>query len=312
MAKLMPTKMQLRTPLRALRDDYAKMDEMGVHRASQRPDSRRAHVIILLSFIVAEALINGSFLAVGSEYGLIQGWLMAAGISAFNVWLLGFRLGANAFRQMNHHRWYRKLLGALAFCAILGVAYSSNLWVAHYRDALGGADPDNASATALTAWLANPLNPLKVSGVESLWLLGLGLTFTILGITDGFFWDDPYPGYGQFYAEYRRRQADYQLLYEKSFNELRNVEQTEESRLSDLADEINKRLNDFLLLKARYATKPDDPDFEAWKRIEEGFPEARVNAVLGDLKEKKGKILDEYTSAMKDLELLDPTAVSEK
>ncbi len=190
---------------------------------------------------------------------------------------------------------------------MLAVAYSSNLWVAHYRDALGGSDPDNASAAALTAWLANPVNPLKVSGVESLWLLGLGLAFTTLGIIDGFFWDDPYPEYGEFYAGYRRRQADYQSLYQRSFDELRDVEHTQECRLSDLADEINRRLNDFLLLKGRYASKPDDPDFFAWERIEEGFPEARVNAVLNELKDKRGKILDEYTSAMRNLEALDPT-----
>jgi hypothetical protein len=311
MAKLMPTKMELRAPLRALRDDYKAMDEMGVHRASKRPESRVGHVIIILIFIVVEAVINGSFLAVGIEGGLITGCLMALGISFFNVVLLGFTFGAMAVRQINHHRLYRKLLGAFAFCAVLAIAYSSNLLVAHYRDALLGTDPDNASAAALKAWLANPVNPLKVSGVESLWLLALGIAFTIVGVIDGFFYEDPYPGYGQFCIEHARRQANYQSLFQKSFDELGDVEQKQDSRLANLAHEINMRLNDFLVLKARYASKPEDPDFAAWKRIEEGFPEARVNAVLIELKEKRGKILDEYTSAMRDLETLDPTTNGE-
>lgn len=307
MAKLMPTKMELRTPLRALRDDYKAMDEMGIHRASKRPESRVGHVMIILIFIVVEAVINGSFLAVGIEGGLITGCLMALGISFFNVVLLGFTFGAMAVRQINHHRLDRKLLGALAFCAVLAIAYSSNLLVAHYRDALLGTDPDNASAAALKAWLANPVNPLKVNGVESLWLLALGIAFTIVGVIDGFFYEDPYPGYGQFCIEHARRQADYQSLFQKSFDELGDVEQKQDSHLANLADEINMRLNDFLVLKARYASKPEDPDFAAWKRIEEGFPEARVNAVLSELKDKRGKMLDEYTSAMRDLETLDPT-----
>lgn len=313
MDKLMPTKMQLRAPLRALRDDYRAMDEMDVHRASKRREFRRrvGHVVIVLLFILLEAWINGSFLAVGIEGGLIAGWGIAAGISLFNVLLLGFMFGVMALRQLNHRRLYRRLFGALALCAVLAAAYSSNLLVAHYRDALGGSDPDNANAAALTAWLANPVNPLKVNGVQSLWLLGLGIAFTIIGLVDGYLFENPYPTYGRFYIEHARRQADYQSLFQKSFDGLRDVAEKQESRLTDLADEINKRLNDFLLLKARYATKPDDPDFDAWKRIEEGFPEALVNAVLKELKEKRGQILDEYTSAMRGLESLDPTTTGE-
>jgi len=307
MAKLMPTKMQLRAPLRALRDDYKAMNEMGVHRASKRPESRIVPVVIVLGFIALEAFINGTFLAAGSEGGLIGGWVTALGISFFNVVLLGFMFGAMALRELSHHRLYRKLLGTLALCAVLAVAYSSNLLVAHYRDALGGSDPDNAGEAALANWLTNPVNPLKVSGVQSLWLLGIGIAFTIMGLVDGYLFEDPYPGYGQFYIEHARRQADYQSLFQNSFDELRDLEQKQDSRLAELADEINKRLNDYLLLKARYASKPDDPDFAAWKRIEEGFPEARVNAVLSELKDKRGKMLDEYTSAMRDLETLDPT-----
>lgn len=307
MAKLMPTRMQLRVPLRALRDDYDMMDEMGVHRASKRPESRALHLVIIAIFIIAEAAINGSFLAVGVEGGLLMGWLMALGISFFNVVLLGFIFGATGIRQINHHRLYRKLLGAFVLCAVLAIAYSSNLLVAHYRDALDGTDPDNASSTALTVWLTNPVNPLKVNGVQSLWLLGLGIAFTVVGIIDGYLFEDPYPGYGQFYIEHARRQADYQSLFQKGFDELRDLERKQDSRLAELADEINKRLNDYLLLKAHYASKPEDPDFAAWKQIEEGFPEARVNAVLSELKDKRGKMLDEYTSAMKDLETLDPT-----
>ena len=105
----------------------------------------------------------------------------------------------------------------------------------------------------------------------------------------GYLFEDPYPSYGRFYIEHARRQADYQSLFQKSFDGLRDVEQKQDFHLADLADEINRRLNDFLLLKARYASKPEDPDFAAWKRIEEGFPEARVNAVLGELKDKRTK-----------------------
>jgi hypothetical protein len=165
---------------------------------------------------------------------------------------------------------------------------------------------------ALATWLANPINPLKVSSVQSLWLLGLGIAFTIIGVIDGYLYEDPYPGYGRFYVEHTRRQSDYQPLFQKSFDELRKVAQNQVSQLADRADEINKRLNDFLLLKARYATKPDDPELNAWKGIEEGFPEARVNAVLIELREKRNKILDEYTNAMRELEDLDPTKKGEQ
>jgi hypothetical protein len=190
---------------------------------------------------------------------------------------------------------------------VLVVAYSSNLAVAHYRDALGGPDPDTAPATALKVWLANPVNPLKVGDVQSLWLLALGILFTVLGIAEGYFFDDPYPGYGKFYEDFIARQTHYQKLYQDKFDELHQIEREQESRVAGLADEINTKLNDFVQLKGRYASSPDDPDFAAWQRIEKEFPGERAQQVLVDLVETRNKILVEYTNAMRDLESLDPT-----
>jgi hypothetical protein len=310
MATRVPMLLEVRTKAEVVRADRHKIAEMGGPRAPERPKSRLLYALVMLMFIGVEAIINGSFLAVGSEGGLIAGWLMALGISLFNVLLLGFVFGAMALRQTNHRKVHRRLLGALALCAVLAAAYSSNLWVAHYRDALGAPDPDNASAVALAAWLANPVNPLKVGGVQSLWLLGLGIAFTMVGLIDGYRSDDWYPGYSRFYVEHIRRQEDFHALIQRCFGELREVKQRLCSRLGELADEIDDRLTDFKLLKARYASRPEDPDFDAWKQIEEGFPEARANAVLDELKEKRSKILDEYTSAMKELVALDPTTKS--
>ena len=307
MRKLMPIRMELRRPLMELKADYEYMDEIGVHRASERPKHRWLVALTLLPVIAGEAWINGSFLARGLENGLIGGWTIAAGISLFNVVLLGFFLGAFGRRRLNHRKLAYKVTGLTVLAAVLVVAYSSNLAVAHYRDALGGPDPDTAAATALRVWLANPVNPLKVNDVQSLWLLALGILFTILGIAEGYFFDDPYPGYGKFYGDFTGRQTRYQKLYLDKFDELHEIEREQESRLTGLADEINTRLNDFVQLKGRYVSLPDDPDFGAWQRIEKEFPEERVKQVLVDLVETRNKIFAEYTNAMRDLESLDPT-----
>jgi len=307
MRKLMPIRMELRTPLMELKADYEYMEKIGMHRASERPKHRWLVALSMLPLIAAEAWINGSFLARGLENGLIGGWTIAAAISLFNVVLLGFFCGAFGRRRLNHRKLVYKVTGFTVLAAVLVVAYSSNLGVAHYRDALGGPDPDTAAATALRVWLANPVNPLKVDDIQSLWLLALGILFTIFGIAEGYFFDDPYPGYGKFYGEFTGRQTRYQKLYRDKFDELDEIEQEQESRLTGLADEINTRLNDFVYLKGKYASSPDDPNFAAWPSIEKEFPEQRVKQVLVDLVETRNKIFAEYTNGMRDLESLDPT-----
>ena len=56
---------------------------------------------------------------------------------------------------------------------------------------------------------------------------------------EGYFFDDPYPGYGKFYGEFNwQTRRVYQKLYRDKFDELDEIEQEQESRLTGLTRSI--------------------------------------------------------------------------
>jgi hypothetical protein len=177
--------------------------------------------------------------------------------------------------------------------------------VAHYRDTLGGSDPDTAGTTALAAWLAAPFDPLKVHDVQSLWLLGLGLLFSFIGMAEGYMADDSYPGYGHLWRHYENLLKEYRPELMQNLDQLRRIEEQLLGGLTDLTTEIEDRYHDFLEIKGCYDTlRNRAPLFEAAKAGLERFPEPRVQEVLDGLAETRQKIIDEFTQAIDSLEPL--------
>ena len=153
--------------LMELKADYEYMEKIDMHRASERPKHRWLVALSMLPLIAAEAWINGSFLARGLENGLIGGWTIAAAISLFNVVLLGFFCGAFGTAKLNHRKLVYKVTGFTVLAAVLVVAYSSNLGVAHYRDAFGRPDPDTSGCNGAKGMTCKPHQPLKVDDIQS-------------------------------------------------------------------------------------------------------------------------------------------------
>jgi hypothetical protein len=120
-----------------------------------------------------------------------------------------------------------------------------NLGVAHYRDALGGQDPDNAGIIALED-LGTHL--LSIHDFQSTMLLALGILFSVLAFYDGFGMDDPYPGYG---AVSRK--------WEEACEEFQQVKKGEVSTLGVLKDQKISRLRGEIdYLANMYSRLPDE------------------------------------------------------
>ncbi len=215
----------------------------GLRRLPSYPHSWVLHFSVPISLLLVEAILNGNFLAIGHELGLIGGILEALAIAAVNV---GVGLSAGlVIRQVNHRVILRKLSGVIGLMMYFAVALGFNLAVAHYRDALGGEFPIRAAKTAIDTLLASPL---AVADLKSWMLLLMGCCFSLACAVDSYKMDDPYPGYGKL----ARRQLEIMDEY---------IGQTQ-----DLMKEL-ELVRDQALLKMEIAAKDIDNRHSEYRAI---------------------------------------------
>ncbi len=226
---------QLQRNLGARSRELARFQrEHRLDRPSNRPKSRWLHCGIVAMLLLIEALLNGLFLARGLEFGLIEGVGVALAIAAFNVGA-GLVSGLFLLRQKNHRNILRKLAGVSGFVLYIGIALALNLVVAHYRDALGGPDPDNAASLALRSFL---VRPTEIADLNSVFLFLLGMSFSFIAAADGYKIDDPYPGYGVLIARHEAELEHYREVKETEAEELTMVKEEKLRQLDGSTNEI--------------------------------------------------------------------------
>ena len=136
-------------------------------------------------------MLNGSFLAVGSEQGLVGGIFAALAFAALNVGgaFMAAILGA---RLLTHRNALLKIVGALAVVTWVCFTFLLNLALAHYREVAGEFNTE-AGRNVITRLQEAPL---LLNDVQSWVLFGIGLLFAVAAFADSlllFF--DPYWGY---------------------------------------------------------------------------------------------------------------------
>lgn len=208
----------LRDAREAKKDYDAFRIAHGLQRAARKPGSRFLTVSLLALFIALESAFNGIFFAEGSEFGLIGGISLALGISVVNVVVFGFVLGLGPARWQHHRSIALRLVAWALLAAGLGLVLSSNVFIAHYRDAF---ERFGEAVPLSTVWQNLVAGPFDLDRLQSWLLFFLGLFFAGLGFWKGYGFDDPYPGYGRIArrfheAEQRYLETRHQRLEEAS------------------------------------------------------------------------------------------------
>lgn len=162
-------------------------------RAPHYPSSKILHFSIIVGIILIESMLNATLLAKGNELGLLGGWSEAIFISLINTIVAGgvFCLGIQLLYLQSP---IKRFAGLMLTITIVGGSIAFNLLVAHYRNALGGDQPEQASALAWDLMLASPLG---LGNINSVMLLILGISIVFASGFDFLKMDDPYPGYGK-------------------------------------------------------------------------------------------------------------------
>lgn len=221
--------------------DFKEFREINGLRRDVRSENRIKQFAVVAVLIALETILNGSFLARGLEGGVVQGLFLALAFAVVNTGS-AFMFGW-ASRYIWHRKIYLRLAGALMIIAWV-VLFSAglNLAIAHYRDALGGPDPENAASIAL---IQLRRHPLMIGDLLSLLLLAVGVVFSAIGFYDGARMDDPYPGYGRIA---RRREESSRDFNEQSQETYNSIARLQGEKVKQIVDDINyaNRLREIL------------------------------------------------------------------
>lgn len=194
-----------------------------------------------LAFLWAlESAFNGSFLAKGSEQGLVGGVSEAVGFATLNVGtaVLFAVFGA---RQLNHRSRWRRIIGAVSIPVWLALTFTLNLALAHYREVAGAMSAE--AGQEVMRRLAD--SPFELHDINSWILFGVGLLFAVFAFIDGLFLVDPYPGYGALQKRVDTARRAYVDHKQALINLLRDISDSYGEQMDELSRDLSLRRSEY-------------------------------------------------------------------
>jgi hypothetical protein len=202
---------------------------------------------LLALMYVIEVAVNGTFLAKSNPEGILGGAIQAVTFASLNI-LASVLFGLVPIRLLNRRAFFLKILGFLALLLYLAFAIGLNLTLAHLREmppTLTGDVGEQVLQQLLHA-------PHVLHDVNSWVFFGFGFIFSLVAMTDGILFTDPYPGYGamekrwleagQYYTDRKSERIDY----------LREIRDMAKDAMNDAAHDLSVRRGEFdSILQAR-------------------------------------------------------------
>lgn len=192
-------------------------------------------VIVLL--LIVETILNGSFLASGSDEGLVGGVTLAFTFSAMNIGgaLLFSLFWANL---IIHRNWFMKLIGLAGCVTYVAYAVAINLGLAHYRDI--SLTPGFAGDIGAATMDSLATDTFALDSVNSWLLFGLGFLFSILAFIDGMYIRDPYAGYGGVRKRLDADRENYIASKERLIDNLRDIRDEHNDKVEEVVKALSK------------------------------------------------------------------------
>lgn len=223
--------------IKSYRDAKSEFDDFRTRNHLRRParsgPGRWISIGILCLLLSIESSFNGVFFAKGSDFGLIGGFGAAVGISVVNV-ISSFLLGWGPARWLHHRSLALRALGLASVVVGAMMLVFLHAFAAHYRDAIAAVGEEQAMQSALVQLLSRPW---EVASLNSAYLVGLGLLFSLAAFAKGYQFDDPYPGYG---AQRRRLEAARMAYADKHADLFDDLEEMKSETVSELDGGIRR------------------------------------------------------------------------
>lgn len=160
-------------------------------------------LLFLIVPLAIESLLNGTFFAEASEFGLVGGAATAVIISGLNI-ALGFILGLGPARYTQHVRASHLFWALPAYVALIMTIVLFNLAVGHYRELLL-ANPDATSVQVAPRMVANLF---AINDLKSIALVIIGCIVAFIAATKGYSAFGSYPGHATAFRRWRQRWSE--------------------------------------------------------------------------------------------------------
>ena len=221
----------------SFKEHHQELCDFRKHHGLSRPARDTAgwfySVGLILFLLAIESIINGVFFAKGASLGLLGGVFTAIGISFVNV-VSAFLMGLGPARWLSHRDLFPKLAGFFLLVAYICGNLFLQAFAAHFRDASAIAEGKTAFSSAVASLFRNPF---QLDDINSYYLIGLGLLFSLFGFLKGYYQDDPYPGYGAEWRRFSKARSDYSAEHEDLFEEL---EEAKDECIAELNEGVAK------------------------------------------------------------------------
>lgn len=230
-----------------------------------------SHLIFVVTIYLVESFFNAAlFTAVTGLLGGLTISLSASGINVIFGYLVGRFLVPAIFFHPNYKMRFLSFVGSMSFLAFI---IYLNFAIAVFRSLQEKAQ--NSFEGVNTGLAIVPFSNLDVLSFESALVVAVGMLFATAALLDGYFSDDPYPGYG---AKWRACIVERNIIqktfkqYQKQFDVTTRLarEKTQatfdESQKSiyEWSKEINKIQHYFVDFE-QWADKINDTSMASWE-----------------------------------------------
>lgn len=239
--------------------------------------------LFLVVLYLVEAIFNAA-LFVG-EIGMIGGLTISLSSSLVNV-VVGFLVGRFLWSRMYlGKRISRKIIATIGVASFIAMVVYMNFVIAMYRTLK--AVENSAFQSVNTSDAVWPFPYLSNLDFNSLLVLLVGFVFAIAALLDGYFSDEPYPGYGQKYrlcltdranaqaalADYKAQHSQALSACRRNMEDLFNLAGNDIQEWSASINTVQKRFVDF----SKWTEDLIDADSKLWDTYRSEHAKFRIS-----------------------------------
>ncbi len=222
------------------RDDFRRRHRLARPARLSSQGKTLLKVGILAVLFVIEVVVNGNFLAKSNAQGLLGGAVQAVSFAALNI-IASFLWGLVPIRLINRRNLFFKLIGLLSGIGYLAFAIALNLTLAHLREIPPSVNGD-VGQEVMTQLLKAPL---VLNDIISWVFFGIGLIFSLIAMTDGLLFTDPYFGYASLERRCNEARAQYTEGKAELIERLREIRDAASEAMNGAARDLSVRRGEF-------------------------------------------------------------------